>query len=127
MADFISAGLKGLDPNQLWDTHFHILGIGDSGSGCWINPTLSQWWHPIDSIRRMAILYAAGVHKVPKKTVDRTYVTRVEQMANEFPAGAKWMLFAFDSAHDDKGNERLDWSAFKIPNDYVKIIVAKNP
>ena len=40
--DFIRAGFDGLDPDKLWDTHFHVLGIGDSGSGCWINPTLSQ-------------------------------------------------------------------------------------
>ena len=127
VAEFINAGFNGLDPNQLWDTHFHLLGTGDSGSGCWINPTLSQWWHPIDSIRRIAILNAAGIHKVQENTIDRAYITRVEQMASEFPAGAKWMLFAFDSAHDDKGNERLDWSTFKIPNDYVKSVVAKYP
>ena len=125
--DFIRAGFDGLDPNKLWDTHFHVLGTGDSGSGCWINPTLSQWWHPIDSVRRIAILRAAGVHKVPDKTVDQAYMSRIAQMTEDFPKGAKWMLFAFDSAHDDKGNERLDWSTFKIPNDYVKSIVAANP
>ena len=27
----------GLDPTQLWDVHTHLLGTGDSGSGCAVN------------------------------------------------------------------------------------------
>ncbi len=41
----------GLDATQLWDMHTHLLGTGDTGSGCWINPQLDSWWHPLEALR----------------------------------------------------------------------------
>ncbi|MEO7405126.1 MAG: hypothetical protein ABIU95_15800, partial [Burkholderiales bacterium] len=28
--------------------HCHLLGTGDSGSGCTTHPFAHQWWHPIE-------------------------------------------------------------------------------
>ena len=42
--DLVLAALQGLDATRLLDTHAHLLGTGDSGSGCRIHASLSQWW-----------------------------------------------------------------------------------
>ena len=60
--DWVASQLAALNPADLWGAHFHILGAGDSSSGCWINPSLSQWWRPVDHLRKRVILVVAGVN-----------------------------------------------------------------
>src|SRR5438093_1249331 len=41
-----------IDPAALWDVHAHLLGTGDSGSGCTVHASMQQWWHPVEVLRR---------------------------------------------------------------------------
>ncbi|MBV8604442.1 MAG: amidohydrolase family protein [Pelomonas sp.] len=124
--DFVQQSLAGLDPQQLWDSHCHLLGTGDAGSGCRIHPSLTQWWHPVESLRRRFILNGACVAPdVP--SVDRAYVERLHALAADFPAGARWLLFAFDAAFDAAGRERPEWTTFYVPNDYAREVAAADP
>src|SRR5689334_2464210 len=59
--DIVLQAFDGIAADQLWDTHAHLLGTGDSGSGCTVNARMHEWWHPADVIRRKAILNAACV------------------------------------------------------------------
>jgi hypothetical protein len=102
----VERAFDGLDSQQLWDVHTHLLGTGDSGSGCSVNAQLSQWWHPVEMLRKRFILNAACV-PADAPSVDRAYVQRLQALAADFPAGARWMLFAFDQACDAAG--RLGW------------------
>lgn len=113
----------GLDPTQLWDVHTHLLGTGDSGSGCTVNAQLSQWWHPVEMLRKRFILNAACV-SADAPSVDRAYVERLCALADEFPAGARWMLFAFDQACDAAGRPHVGHTTFHVPNDYAARIAA---
>ena len=121
--------LEGIDFSKMWDTHFHLLGTGDADSGCWINPRLSQWWRPVDVLRKHVILGASGVPDPYSSSgsVDIDYVKRINQLTVDFPVGSKWMLFAFDAAFDDQGRESPDWSTFKIPNAYARRIAVAHP
>ena len=115
-----------LDPSALWDAHAHLLGTGDAGSGCSVHPHLAQWWHPIDALRKRVIMGAAGVPgNAP--SVDRAYVARLSALTKAFPAGARWLLYAFDHAHDDQGQARPDWSTFHVPNRYAAAVAAGDP
>lgn len=114
---------EGLDPAQLWDVHTHLLGTGDSGSGCTVNATLSQWWHPVEMLRKRFILNAACV-PADAPSVDRAYVERLRALAEEFPAGARWMLFAFDQACDGAGRPHAGHTTFHVPDAYAARIAA---
>ncbi|WP_395700510.1 amidohydrolase family protein [Aquabacterium sp.] len=125
-AALLGATWQGLDPEALWDAHAHLLGTGDAGSGCRVHPHLQQWWHPVESLRRRVIMGAAGV-PADAPSVDRAYVARLQALAGDFPTGARWLLYAFDSAHDERGNVRPGWSTFHVPNAYAAQVAAADP
>ena len=115
----------GLDPAQLWDVHTHLLGTGDSGSGCTVNAQLSQWWHPMEVLRKRFILNAARVPD-DAPSVDRAYVERLRALASDFPPGARWMLFAFDHACDNAGRPHAAHTTFHVPDTYAARIAAEH-
>ena len=124
--DLVLSALEGLDASRLLDTHAHLLGTGDSGSGCSIHPSLSQWWHPVEVLRRKGILNAACVEEgVP--SIDRAYVDRLLRLAQDFPAGARWWLFAFEQAHDDAGRPAPEHSTFHVPDAYAAQVAVASP
>lgn len=57
-------------------------------------------------------------------SVDRAYLENLLALANEFPAGARWWLYAFEQAHDDTGRPRPDWSTFCVPDAYAAQVAA---
>ncbi|MFG6414340.1 amidohydrolase family protein [Roseateles sp. DC23W] len=115
----------GVDVQQLWDVHTHLLGTGDSGSGCTVNAQLSQWWHPVEMLRKRFILNAACV-PADAPSVDRVYVQRLRALADEFPVGARWLLFAFDHACDDAGRPHAAHTTFHVPDAYAARIAAEH-
>ncbi|HEY9106521.1 MAG TPA: amidohydrolase family protein, partial [Roseateles sp.] len=117
---------NGLDSAQLWDVHTHLLGTGDSGSGCTVNAQLSQWWHPVEMLRKRFILNAACV-QADAPSVDRAYVQRLQALATDFPDGARWMLFAFDHACDEAGRPVAAHTTFHVPDAYAARIAADAP
>jgi mannonate dehydratase len=123
--DLVLSAFDGIDSQRLVDVHSHLLGTGDSGSGCSVNEQSFQWWHPKEVLRRKVIMNAACVSD--EASVDRAYVERLAQQAEAFPAGARWWLFAFACAHDDQGRERADWTTFHVPNAYAAQVAAARP
>jgi uncharacterized protein len=121
--DIVLAALAGWDSSRLIDTHAHLLGTGDAGSGCTVHPHTSQWWHPAEVLRRQVILNGACVPS-DAPSVDRAYVQRLLDMAGAFPSGARWWLFAFEHAHDDQGRQQPELSTFHVPNAYAAHIAA---
>ncbi len=123
--DLVLGAFEGLDASRLVDVHAHLLGTGDSGSGCSVHPSMGQWWRPLEVLRKKAILNAACVGE-DAGSVDGQYVRRLHQLAQDFPAGARWWLFAFAHAADDEGRERADWSTFHVPDAYAAQIAGEN-
>ena len=123
--ELVLAAFEGLDANALWDVHTHLLGTGDSGSGCTVHPSMSQWWRPIEVLRRQAILNAACAGS-DAGAVDRAYVDRLRSLTADFPAGARWLLFAFDNAHADDGAANPDATTFHVPDRYAREIAAQH-
>ena len=54
--DLVLGAFDGIDVQRLVDTHAHLLGTGDAGSGCSVHPAMTQWWHPAENLRRSMIL-----------------------------------------------------------------------
>jgi uncharacterized protein len=124
--DLIELAFTGIDSSNMIDAHAHLLGNGDSGSGCHVHDSLYSIWQPIEYLRRKQILSGACV-KEPEGNIDRQFVTQLTRIWNDFPPGAKSCLFAFDNAYDDHGRMDLDKSTFHVPNAYARAIAQANP
>ncbi len=116
---------EGLDPTQLWDCHVHLLGSGDSGSGCWLNPRMDSFWHPIEKLQKSFYLNAACV--ADKAGMDDAYVQRLLALHAALPKGAKCMLLAFDWHHDEKGKRVEALSPLYTPNEYAQRLAHAHP
>lgn len=124
--ELVLAAFEGIAAGRLWDMHAHLLGTGDSGSGCTVNPDLYSLWHPVELLRRHVIMNAACVPR-GSRSVDTDYVARLHLLAQDFPAGAKWLLYAFAHAHGDQGQPRPDVSTIHVPNAYAAAVAQRHP
>lgn len=124
--DLVHQALAGLDTARLVDVHCHLLGNGDSGSGCELHPSLDQWWHPLEFVRKRAILAGAGV--VPSApSIDAAYVQRLHALTHAFAPGARWWLFAFERAYDAQGRVSPEGTTLHVPNAYAAAVAAAHP
>ena len=124
--ELVLAAFEGLDPQALWDVHAHLLGTGDSGSGCSVHPAMYRWWRPIEYMRRRAILSAARV-PADAASIDRTYVERLLEHTADFPPGARWLLFAFEQAYQDSGSPDHDATTVHVPDGYAARVAGEQP
>jgi mannonate dehydratase len=115
----------GLDPARVLDTHVHIVGLGTGGSGCFVNPRLTAWHHPLEYLRFSIYRQASGVDDVSK--CDQQYVERLLHLIRSQTPRGRALIFAFDQVHDDDGTPRPDLSEFHVPNDYVLKLARENP
>ena len=122
----VLAAFEGVNASRLVDTHAHLLGNGDSGSGCTVHPSMHQWWRPTEVLRRRAILNAACV-PADAASVDRSYLQRLQDLAGSFPAGARWWLYAFENAYTDAGRPDPEHTTFHVPNAYAAQVAAAAP
>jgi uncharacterized protein len=116
----------GIDPARVWDVHAHLVGVGDSDSGAWANPKMDSLWNPLQYIQKIFYMNAGCVHDAPGR-IDASFVARLENLMDGFPAGAKILLFAFDWAHDEQGRPLRDISAFHVPNAYAARVARAHP
>jgi len=117
---------SGLDPARVWDMHAHLVGVGDSDSGAWANPKMDSLWNPLQYIQKIFYMNAGCVHDAPGR-IDASFVARLENLMDGFPAGAQIVLFAFDWAHDEQGRPQRKASAFHVPNAYAARVALAHP
>ena len=118
----------GLDPAQVWDSHVHLVGTGDSARGIeravWVNPHMDSYWHPILKVQKHFYMNGSCAST---KNVDKSIVQKKLELVQEMPAGFKLMLFAFDWFHDENGRPVPDKSIFHIPDEYAYQVAQSEP
>jgi mannonate dehydratase len=124
--ELVVRAFEGLDATQLWDTHAHLLGNGDSGSGCFLHPSLTRGFNLVERIRKRVILDASCV-PADAPSIDRAYVERLLALAQGFPAGARWLMFAFEKAHRDDGRADPDHTTVYVPDRYAAALATAHP
>ncbi|MSQ74127.1 MAG: amidohydrolase [Betaproteobacteria bacterium] len=132
--DLVHAAWEGLDPAQLWDSHAHLVGTGDSGGGIVVNPKMLSLLNPVQYAQRVFFMNAGCVHDAPGK-VDESYVERmhnlIDGMRDSVPAGirhgVKLLLFAFDCSVDLQGEVDWERTAFHVPNAYAAAVARQHP
>ena len=74
--DVVKSALQDIDLTMSWDGHVHLVGIGDSEQGPWIDALMNQWYHPLKYLQRQFYLNASCVSD--SKQVDKDYVNRLD-------------------------------------------------
>ena len=124
--DLVLSAWEGIDTARVWDSHAHLIGTGDSGSGISINPRMESLLSPGGYARRMFFLNAACAHDSPND-IDRAYVERMLKLIDGLRPGVKLLLFAFESAHSEDGKTDAENTNFYIPNAYTRDVARAHP
>ena len=98
----VQAAWKGLNPDRVWDVHAHLFGNGRSGQGIWVAPDFDKPFWPAARVRH-AFFSNAGCVGSDDNQLDQGMVKRINRLVDDFPAGAKVMLLAFDFTYDERG------------------------
>ena len=121
-----SAAWDGLVADRVWDVHVHLFGNGRSRSGVWVDPGFDHPTGPEGYLRKTMFMNGGCVRGDEDQT-DRAVVERLATIADEFPAGAKFVLLAFDFTYDETGRRREEWTTFSISDDYARRVAAARP
>jgi len=120
---------QGIDASQVWDSHVHLIGAGDSSHENeqvpWFNPDMDNYFqHPVLSVQKFFYLNGSCV---AENRIDNSYVERLQTLIAGLPAGFKVLLFAFDWQHDAQGRKQMAHSVFHIPNHYAAQLAHSHP
>lgn len=120
---------QNIDATQVWDCHVHLVGAGDSNPNDpqnvpWVNPDMDSYLHPILKVQKYFYLNGGCIDE---KTIDNSYLARLQELVAGMRPGFKALLYAFDWYHDTQGQIHLEPSIFHIPNSYAKKIVQAYP
>jgi len=120
LSDLLKTIWQGVDVSQVWDSHVHLIGIGDSGGRVeqqpWLSPDMNSYWHPILSVQKFFYINGSCIDE---QHTDNSYIDHLHSLVSQLPAGFKVMLFAFDWYHDEQGRAIKERSIFHIPNNYA--------
>ena len=117
----------GIDSNQVWDVHTHLIGIGDSLAGLWVNPEMTSISNPLLYMKFKFYVNGSCASSSETESLDESYINRLRQLHNDMPAGFRFMLLAFDYYHNEKGEIDRERSVFHTPNGYAIQQVKKYP
>eukprot|EP00731_Ephydatia_muelleri_P000233 Em0001g233a len=118
-----------LAPTEVVDYHVHIVGHGDSGSGCHLHSTTKSWLHPVKRLKSAIFMAAAQVPDMDNGDVQ--YISRLLRLVeyyvpahvlNEANTGylhGKICLLAFDAYYEKDGRKNMDRTTLYVPNEYA--------
>ncbi|HIB43117.1 MAG TPA: amidohydrolase [Nitrospina sp.] len=121
----IKTAYADIDASRLMDFHTHILGLGNSSSGIWVNPAMQTPANPMRYFRFRVFKNASGIYQDDK--ADQDYISRLLQLIEHLPEKGRFMILGFDKRYRPDGKEDLERTEFYIPNEYISSMVKKNP
>ena len=122
----MQAAWDGIDAAKVWDSHCHIAGDGDAGSGIRLHPALRSLGDPVQYAQRLAFMNAACVRDAPGE-VDRSYVERLRSLVADVRPGVKLLLLAFDASVGESGEVSWGKTSLYVPNTYAAALARRYP
>ncbi len=116
---------QGVEPSQIWDCHVHTVGLGESGSGIWVNPKMQSRFHPVQLAQFKFYLNASCIGSTEQ--ADTAFLSRLKLLVDDMPKGFKAMLFAFDYHYGTNGLPNKNLSTFYVPNEYSAKLASESP
>jgi len=120
---------KDLEPSDVVDYHMHLVGHGDSGSGCYLHPSTKSWLYPIRRLKTLVFMAAAQVPQMDGGDV--LYTSRLIRLVKHYipakvlkPAdkgflNPKCCLLPFDKFYSRDGVADMNRTTLYVPNDYA--------
>jgi predicted TIM-barrel fold metal-dependent hydrolase len=121
----LDEAFRGMDPSRVVDYHVHLAGLGQEGSGCWVNPEMRSAWHPVKHFKYSIYLSAGGVTDVGK--ADRQFVERLVDLARNTPCHGRLLALAFDRRYGRDTSIDEPGTEFYVPNEYVFALAREFP
>lgn len=128
--ELVQQAWEGIDPEQYWDCHTHLIGVGDSDSGIWVSPDMQSLMHPVQYVQFKFYLNGSCAQTNDHddvKTIDEKFVQRLLEIHGDLKKGAKLMLLAFEHHYDEQGKQRDEFTPFHTPNQYAARIAKQYP
>ena len=122
----VQAAWRGIDSIKVWDTHCHMFGNGDSGSGLWFNPRMDNFWQPLGYVQKAFYINASCVDESAGRA-DKSFVERLVVQCRAMAPGCRVLLFGFDWARDDGGSPMQERSTFHVPDEIVAGLANSHP
>jgi len=123
----VRSAFQGLDLQQVWDSHAHLAGVGDSPSGIYLNPRMNSKLHPSYYLRRVAFLNAGCAYDLEGRSIDAAYVRRMLNLLDGMRRGCKLVLFAFERTYGEDGKVDWDRTDFHVPDGYARELAREYP
>jgi predicted TIM-barrel fold metal-dependent hydrolase len=117
--ELVVSSWQGIDTNLVWDVHTHLIGMGDSPSGPWINPEMTGDSNLFQYLKFKFYINGSCASSSEDESLGESYVNRLLQLNKDMPAGFRTMLLAFDYYHNERGEIDKELSAFYTPNRYA--------
>src|SRR3954471_24034617 len=122
--ELVTASWDGLQGAEVWDSHAHLVGNGDSGAGIKLNPRMESLLSPGMYTRRAFFMNAGCVRE---DAVDRSYVERLRQLLEGMHPGSKLLLFAFEQSYDAQGRATPADTTMHVPDACARDVARANP
>jgi mannonate dehydratase len=126
-SELVRAAFQGLDLSLVWDAHAHLVGVGDSPSGIYLNPRMNSKLHPSHYLRRLFFLNAGCAYDLEGASIDAAYVRRLLGVMDGMRRGCKMVLFAFERVYGEDGKADLDRTALHVPDGYARELAREHP
>ena len=117
--ELVAEAWQGINSQNVWDSHAHLIGAGDSGSGTWFNPDMDSLLSPAQFVQKRFFINAGCVGDAPQR-VDQRYIERMQGLIGGMGAGHKLLLLAFEHNYNESRAIDLEHSAFYTPNGYAR-------
>lgn len=116
----------GLDPSRVLDAHVHVVGLGVGGTGCYVNPKMTDFVsHPIEALRFSVYRNASGVED--EAAGDAQFLERLLELIRSQSPRGRALILAFDQVYGEDGRPRPEISEFHTPNEYVLRLAREHP
>src|SRR5690554_1849697 len=90
--ELLQKAFEDIKEGNYCDYHMHVLGLGNSASGIWLNDDLFSLFHPMDAAKTQVYINAAGIEN--KDRADTEYLEQLVTFVNLIPVKGTYYLLA---------------------------------
>jgi predicted TIM-barrel fold metal-dependent hydrolase len=120
----IDEAFDGIDSARLTDHHTHIVAIGTSDPGAFVNPRMLSGFN-LERLKFLIYKSAAGIKD--ENNADTEYVERLVRLASAVKNHGKVRILAFDKHYSPDGSVNLEKTNLYVPNRYVVELAVRYP
>ncbi len=112
----IDQAFEGIDPARLVDFHTHMIAIGTSVSGAYVNSRMRRGIN-LDRLKFLIYVSAANIKNIDN--ADHEYVEWLARLARGIRRHGKYRILGFDQYYKPDGTVDLRKTNLYVPNQYI--------